>query len=92
MRQPDVAQALDRQNGRDGLAHQREHLPHARVEEHGRVIDDEVLVEVELAHTARQLYRRVDAVDAVRHLLDVRAGLRIRDHGLQLRWGSGRGV
>ena len=80
VRQPDVTQALDRQHRADRLAHQREQLPLARVEEHRRLVDDEVLVEAELARHPGLGNRRVDAVDAVRDLVDVGAGFRVRDH------------
>ena len=53
----------------------------ARVEEHGCLVDDEVLVEAELAWPAGQGNRRVDAKDAVGDLVDVGAGFRVRDHG-----------
>jgi hypothetical protein len=50
------------------------------VKDHGRVIHDQVLIEVELTDAAGQGYRRIDAVDTVRHFMNVRTGLRVGDH------------
>jgi hypothetical protein len=50
------------------------------------LIDDQVLVETELA-SSRKRHRGVDAVDAFGDFVDVRAGLRIADHGTLLRGG-----
>src|SRR6185312_938453 len=44
------------------------------------LIHDQVLIETELPGAARQGDRRVDAIDAVGNLLDIRAGLAVRDH------------
>ncbi len=79
VRQTDVAQTPDRNDGLDRLTHEREQMPMAGMEHHGLIVDDQILVEAELA-AAGQLHRSVDAVDALGHLLDVRAGLRIGDH------------
>jgi hypothetical protein len=49
------------------------------VEQHRRVVDDQILIEAE-PNLARQLRRRVDAENAGGDLGDVRAGLRVRDH------------
>ena len=48
VREADVAQPLDRQHAADGLAHEREQPPRPGVEEQRRVVDDQVLVEIEL--------------------------------------------
>jgi hypothetical protein len=53
MREPDVRQLLDGDYRIDGFT-PAENLPQAGVEQHRRVIDDEVLVEIEVPDAARQ--------------------------------------
>jgi hypothetical protein len=49
MRKCRVAQSGDREQLLDGLADDRKQAAHAGVEEHRRVVDDDVLVEAETA-------------------------------------------
>jgi hypothetical protein len=49
------------------------------MEQERRFVDDQVLIEAEL-EVAGQRQRRIDAVDAGGDLVDVRAGLLVRDH------------
>ncbi len=50
------------------------------MEQQRRVVDDQVLVEIELIGDAGNGDRRVDAVDAIGDLVNVGAGLRIGNH------------
>lgn len=70
VRKGKVAESFDRHHVRHGLAHQREHPAGTGVEQQGLVIEDQMLVERE-PHAALEL-RRVDAVDPVGNLVDVR--------------------
>jgi hypothetical protein len=89
--EPDVRQLLDGNHRIDGFAHQREYLPQAGMEQHRRVIDDEVLVEIEVPDAAGQRDGGIDSIDAVGNFMDVGAGLGIGDHGV-LRGVSDEGV
>ena len=80
VRQAEVAQLFQRHHRANGLGDDRKQLPLAGVKQHRRVIHDEVLVEAELPG-ARNAHGRVDSEDAVRHFLDVGAGLSVGDHG-----------
>ena len=50
------------------------------MEQQRRVVDDQILVEIEVIGAARNGDRRVDAVDAIGDLMNVGAGLQIGNH------------
>jgi hypothetical protein len=51
VRESDVPELLDRHHGADRLAHEREEAAEPGVEHHRRLVDDQVLIEVE-SHVA----------------------------------------
>ncbi len=57
----------------DGLLDEREELTLPGVEQQGRVVDDQVLVEAEVPDGKRN--GRIDAIDPVGDFLNIRAGL-----------------
>jgi hypothetical protein len=74
---------VPREHGRDRLCDEREQGSPARVEEQRLLVDQQVLIEAEGA--ARDLDRRVDAIEAGPDLLDARSAGGIRHgHGFLL--------
>ena len=80
VRESHVAQSLDRHDTPHRLPHQRKQPPRAGMEQQRRVVNDQILVEIELIGAARNGDRRVDAVDAIGDLMNVGAGLRVGNH------------
>ena len=65
----------------DSLLNERKQLALTCVEQQGCLVDDEILIEAEVAGASRDGDRRVDPVDAAFDFVNVGARLAVRDHG-----------